>query len=73
MKPHPDVRPKSMKDVVAAMREQGAQIRLTKGGHYVAIAPNGRKVFYPQTPSDHRVPANVWRKWVRTASLPPTR
>ena len=52
---------RDVRQLVAALREQGWRVELTKNGHYRAYPPAGAgsPVFLPGTPSDHRSLANT--------------
>lgn len=52
---------KDIKQLIAALREQGWRVEPSKGGHHRAYPPagKGRPVFLPGTPSDHRSLANT--------------
>lgn len=54
--------PKDYRPIAAKALAQGWTIGSTKGGHLVWRSPEGRKVFSPSTPSDHRSLPNVIRK-----------
>ena len=59
--------PRDWGALLERIREEGGEISIRRNGHLVAVAPNGRKVYMSQSPSDTRAAARAWSVWRRVS------